>query len=78
MTPARKWRTGPDQENCSGGYNIVDHRGVRVAHTSRVVSGGVELVSEAEAAAHAELIVAAVNVYVDAREALKTEESPHA
>ncbi len=50
-----------DVENAGGGYNIVDARGMRVAHTSRVVSGGVEYVSEPQAKANAIAIVEAVN-----------------
>jgi hypothetical protein len=53
------WTTGKDFENCGGGFNVVDARGVRVAHTSRAVFGGEEMVSEAQAQDHARLIAAA-------------------
>lgn len=68
------WVTGSDLENCGGGFNIqADTKGesVRIAHTSRVVYGGEELVSEPEAQANAVLIVAAVNAHDDLVAALK-------
>jgi hypothetical protein len=75
----RPWVTGPDLDNCGGGRNILadteSENSVRIAHTNRVVYGGEELVSEAEARANAELIVRAVNAHDDLVAALKGAES---
>lgn len=59
------WTTGPDLANCGGGQNILadteTENSVRIAHTSRVVYGGQELVGEPQAQVNAEFIVRAVN-----------------
>lgn len=51
------WTVG--HENCGGGFTIVDSRGCRIAHTTRVVVAGKELVSEDEARENGRLMAAA-------------------
>lgn len=55
------WKLGDD--NCGGGTNIVDSRGVVVLHTARVKGVGIDLVSDADARMYAEIIVGAVNAW---------------
>ncbi len=60
------WKLG--DENAGGGANIhavVDGEGYVVAWTARVVRGGVEVVTEAQAKENARRIVTAVNAHDD-------------